>query len=714
MDRAELRGRVANTLAEVKQIPLSEDRKTIHEVARDLDYDAYQTIRRAERRKHVEKRIFEGKFGLPREEREGANHEADVVAWSEFIFNKFSTTPQGNKEEKKRAEKAFEKNLGYLPSHPQDIDTAVSVWKSRSMDEDGQVSEKSVYERAKNVLAQEVKKSWRMITPQQLSEFTRVYAHSQLAPDFGKSLLSSYFSGPMQPQEKAEAYHKYSLAALPLATDPAAIERAVAIGSFNSDILPVTSDFAMDCIALKSYGYVNSTKKAAVRNVNAGMIAFTVLGAFTPWDVQSSFIEQGRELLKNPLFSKKIEIGARQAFRDVGKNRATVSLSNHLNKIMPFADVSEALDSDPEFLNRATFISDDTGVVNRMVEASSYYPNSDPAIKGVMDKLAVEVARRKFQTTAEIFLRGYDVTNPITVSPTTPSGNYVDIVFPGEFIAQKKDILFQVLRDIGEEVETNKKFARNGQVLVKGKPVLYLYRSPGELQGDPHPLNALEVFGFPTPEVAEGETLQKANDRITSDVQRGQRRFINPRGVSIPFDQKVMQDLGYTKLEIAKHTEYPDKIQVQVFVGDVPYGVVLDKYYNFDFEGKSMDATVIMDSLRYTILSYLKPILCEEADSMPGGIGKELFKVFDRIPYLMLLEPGKKRTPRAINLCLENEGRDLLVMDAEKRLDRMQKGNPVPGDRQFTYVRPVHIETEEKLPPIEVKLPGIVKFGASN
>lgn len=117
--------------------------------------------------------------------------------------------------------------------------------------------------------------------------------------------------------------------------------------------------------------------------------------------------------------------------------------------------------------------------------------------------------------------------------------------------------------------------------------------------------------------------------------------------------------------------------------------------------------------MRYTILSYLKPILCDETVKNAKGEERNLdAEVVSRMGHLMLLPNDRHRSVQAIVNCFRIEGKDLISMDAQRREMLRKAGNSVPQDREYTYRRPV-IEKDENLPPITVHLPQAVKFAGS-
>lgn len=208
----------------------------------------------------------------------------------------------------------------------------------------------------------------------------------------------------------------------------------------------------------------------------------------------------------------------------------------------------------------------------------------------------------------------------------------------------------------------------------------------------------------------DGQDFPAANQQLADEIRRTQLRFLNRRGVRVPLERTMLSDFGYSSIDYHKDPDEPEKTLVKIYVGETPYSVKLDRYFNFDFEGKKFNAPFIQDALRYTILSYLKPILCDETVKNAKGEEKDLdAEVVSRMGHLMLLPSDRHRSVQAIVNCFRVEGKDLIALDAERREMRRKARNRVPEDREYTYRRPV-IEKEENLPPITINLPGVLSF----
>jgi len=241
-------------------------------------------------------------------------------------------------------------------------------------------------------------------------------------------------------------------------------------------------------------------------------------------------------------------------------------------------------------------------------------------------------------------------------------------------------------------------------------PVILCLRNPAGFERNQHPLQSLETIGFPNPTTEGEKDIGLVNIDLAEEIKRTQLRFLNKRGVRVPVKNTPLGDFGYSHIDFQKDSEDQSKTVVKIFVGDVPYSVKLDQYFNFDFEGKKFNAPFIQDALRYTILSYLKPILCDErVVNAKGEEGDLDAEVVSRMGHLMLLPSDRHRSVGAIVNCFRIEGKDLIALDAERREMRRKAGNRVPEDREYTYRRPV-IEKEENLPPITINLPGVLKL----
>lgn len=141
-------------------------------------------------------------------------------------------------------------------------------------------------------------------------------------------------------------------------------------------------------------------------------------------------------------------------------------------------------------------------------------------------------------------------------------------------------------------------------------------RKSSGFESNQHPLQSLGLIGFPNPRVEDGQELNVANQQLADEIRRTQLRFLNRRGVRVMLGGTVLSDFGYSSFDFHKDPDDSEKVLVRIFVGNTPYSVKLDRYFNLDFEGKRFNAPFIHDPLKFTVLSYLKAILCSERVKM--------------------------------------------------------------------------------------------------
>lgn len=178
--------------------------------------------------------------------------QEQTILWAQKTLEDYNNLPKGNNAERKKVSAFLEKTADHLLQNPQEIDSAASVWKARSGEE-----QDGFYEAIKQATSTRVKEKWPDIKPETLSELVKVYANNILAKDFGKKLLSSYFRGPENRKERIDAFYTFAQSVIDLFDDQKSFDEAVWITFFGTDILPRTP-YMEDKAVIRNWPYLES------------------------------------------------------------------------------------------------------------------------------------------------------------------------------------------------------------------------------------------------------------------------------------------------------------------------------------------------------------------------------------------------------------------------------------------------------------------------
>ncbi len=612
-----------------------------------------------------------------------------TIIWANQILDEYHNLPKQTGSERTRAKNLISEAGRRLLQNPVELDIAGSIWRSRSTPARGTEPNESFYALVKERSAKEVRDDWEKISPEQLAEWVRIFAHNQIVTDLTGNLLSAYFRGPQNRRQRVDALYKFTYGSLVLVDDPIALEEAVKIGQFQTEILPLGSDFHMDFFLAVNTTVDDDALLQKALNVDEIMFNLyrltTLNGDEIKESIKRAYTDRFEDRSIHELDRMRKRLGEDEAIRRMH----ALAVLNNTPYIVPLSSA-------------------------RLKPPWPYYLKTD----------IEEPLRKKYAKVAQAYIdactareqiesgiaRGKIIKDPVFLSIPTPNGYVLDVTIPASLIEKRHAILESALRDGAlQQALENQPENQFGTAIAtsyfrfEGSPVIFFLRAASGFEQNRHPLQALETIGYPSPPADSLPELIRINRDLMSAIQRQQIRFINRRGIRVILEPKELKELGYTQIDFRKDPEDAEKIQAHIFAGTVPYSIRLDRYFNFDFEGKRFDALMLREALHYTLLSLLAPILCEERLKAQGrdsiDIGEE---VVSRMGHLRLLPEGQHYTGTAIKNCFSYEGRDLAVVDVQRQQD-------LKTSHHTTYVKPV-IEKVEDLPPIVMRLHGALTF----
>lgn len=631
-----------------------------------------------------------------------------TVLWANRVFEEYNGLSLQTGKERKKAKGLISETAKQLLKDPDKIDTAVGVWRSHGRIDKSQLSEQdSFYDLIRQKCSAVAEKNWESIAPTQLAQLVKIYANSPLSSEFAQDVLTNYFKGPTSRKQRVDAYYNFAFAVLDLSEDQKAFNEAIRIGLRDTTILPRNSKLFSEVRTLNVIPW-NVDKRTLQKHIVSGSTI----------EKASFFASEDFSLVRDRNFnylSSSLEIKeackeeARQSMEKLGATKTSqiASAMAYFSKI---------------------YFTDDTLNNDVILELSKEFPGDlildekEPLNKRYAEVFGAKGSYGGLKRVLVEYARERNMDELIFLSFPSPDNLFIhEVAFPRSLIGEKRKVLEIVLNDLkiseAEVKEINEAphhiltspiglktwvYKKNGLEI----PVFSALRKLDQIEQNYHPLQALGTIGFPTPNIGNEINLANKNQQLADEIRKSQIRFLNKRGVKIPLENSL-KEFGYSHIDFYKASDDPEKILVKIFVGETPYSVKLDKYFNFDFEGKRFDVPFLHDALKFTLLSYLKPVLCEEKVKTPKGEMKELdTEVVSRMGHLRWLTHNQRFSKQAVENCFKFEGKDLFVLALERQ--ELHKGTE-KEKMETTYVKPV-MEKEENLPPITLHLPGILRF----
>lgn len=622
--------------------------------------------------------------------------QEEVSRWATETLDEYNRLPITSGKERRKTTDFVINIACNLLANPEKIDTAVSLWKTYA----GQ----PFYDVVKKASENEARKNWQNLTGEQLAELVKVYAHSELASEFAESILSHYFRGPNNQKQRIDGLYTFVYGIIDLIEDTKALGEGLKIAQFENPILPRESDFYLDFVAARHFALDDD--KLLQKAINIDTIPFD-LNIFTSIDGVRLIKQTSAFFDTNSRLQKRLERESEKVIRRLGLARAQARI-----------EALTVFNRDPNAQRVVVSASARLRKANQW-PYSLLMNSNDRLRRKYFEQVAPWVGAEHFRRDLQRRVEDQGGETLVFISIPTPQGQTVDIGLPGGIAgARRAQIIEKVLEEVSgwqkeqafveDRVLPSMVFTNRNYGNVR---VFFSLRRAVLAELSRHPFSALDTIGFPIPKLGIDGDIVRVNQEISESIRAQQVRFLNKRGVRIPLVARELKNLGYTHIDFHKDEEDPEKITVRIFVGEIPYSVKLDRYFNFDFEGKRFDAPVIRETLRCLVLALLRPVLCHERIKGPTGVDvdEEERDLVSRMGHLRLLPSGLHRTNQAKQNCQSFEGKDLIILDAQKREALKRQGRVISDEQQFTYVKPV-IEKEENLPPIVLHLPGLVQF----
>jgi len=630
------------------------------------------------------------------------SHQEGAINWATRAFEQYRNLPKTdiNHKERVRIDSLVKETARQLLTNPENIDIATGVWKSRERLEGATEERKeSFYESVKKAGAKLMKEKWQSYDEKKLAGIVRAYANSVLCPDFAQELLKGYFGGPPDSiVKRIEARYKFASSTLDLADDQKAFRKAARIGFFADDsVLPRTSSYFLDTGSLKSFAYNVNDAQLQQFMVTENVLQSCAIAASEDVD---SLVGQNRIFAETDLeYKNRLEKEEGNARRRLGEKE----YASRNKQLLNFYSAS--------VVSKKGYLE-----LKKSWPGKFFFDETEPLRQKCRSLMGSKVDFREVQKRILAQARTEKIENVFSLALQSPGGHVMNIFMPEALMDKKNEIIQKALSlaslpDVANILNINDPSLTSfssTRISMDNSVAFLVMRRRSPIEGNPHPLQTLEAIGFPSVQPKGVGSLESVNEKLADEIRRRQMIFLNKRGVRIPLTHSVLNKFGYSDLYFCQDTADPEKILVKICVGEAPYSVKLDRNFNFDFEGKQFDSPVLYDSLKFTLLSYLRPILCEKKagdkdEDQLLGIARHMVRV--RSPYLRWA-PEKFRgthyyTHLAEEKCMKYQGKDLCTLV----LERMEEFKGTDRDGlECTYVKPVEKNAEE-VPPLTLSLP---------
>lgn len=623
------------------------------------------------------------------------NRQEEMALWAYQVQADYEVLPKnGSSDTRRRVKRLVDQVSDRLIADPELVETASSVWGLRPdvIEKD----ETSLYQVIAEDLRLKARKEWRPLKAH-LGDLIRIYTHRPLAGEMVGAILKGYFQGLDSPSNAAEGFYYIADAALDLITDTKSLEQAVLMLNFKSVWTPKESAlFANFVVARTTIDDDRILQRAYI----ADNMAFN-LAVLTSLDPDQLHQEQVT-FRKSDFYDKVVQ----------GKlDRYSARLHGRLGREEMMRRIA-ALD-EANYMDLRSYSVDQLEREGFEWPFNLIHDESNPVVQKYGRLASSKVSASRYQKKVDQVMQEAGVTQLTRYQVTNQDGVIFNITAAGDLDPSAKAALVRhITKHTYDPQEIKKKFENtrtpSGTAAFAedfdrmGNTVYFVqFRSPTEIEAQLHPINSLEAIGLPQPQLNEGERIEDKIRSLHERLLREKSRYLNARGFRVPFRQKDFTSLGYQSIAFYGNRQ-EQAINIELTANDTTYKFDLDRYFNLDLKGKSLDSQHIEQGLQYIVYSALQQMLCEPAEGKNGlpSLDEQSQEVISRVAHLRFLPSGQHFTREAYLKCFQEQGDDLFVLTATRQVD-------FDTDKVTTYVGAV-TETEDNLPPIEInlKIPG--------
>lgn len=616
----------------------------------------------------------------------------EALTWANNFYQQISKSPRSNSRERKSTSYRLRQAAERIFNQPEFYDLVLSLWQSQEKEQEEPIIIPSFISSAKEL----IEKKPQTVTPKLAEEMIKAIAYGKQSAHTSHTLLKAYFEfGESNLESISRRLHTLLLASPNLLGDRRALTELVNITSFESDIIPPLSDTRINFITGLLTTIDNDELLYRLYIIDAVAQDLFVYSGRDPQDI----VKSDEELVRSDRYKNKLNSVLGRLFRKFPPGLVQ-------QRFTALADAQQIFSDITYMKNTRT-----TGMEEWPLYMI-YTPSDDPLYKFKKDELGGLAESIKFINQAKAELLGRGIRDAVEFSYNRPDGYHIDVIVPQVNVHDRRGIIESIEKNVGvlkgvrEDPSLHRGVADSLGIIARSQestPYIFSIRPQTLSERSMHPIQGLELIGYPSINIPQTE-LPDFNDFLAEYLRYNQLRFLNRRGVRVLLeDYPELVDLGYQHIDF-RRTAGGSDIEADINVHNLNYGIRLNgQTFEFDFEGRYFRSPALLDPLRYTLLSFLEPILCKERTKEDNGNGPDMqLEVVSRMGHLRLLPDGHRYTQRAVEICLRDQGRDLITIDRERKIAKNT-------DRYTTYVSLV-IEKSEDLPLIELNLPGLLSF----
>ncbi len=614
------------------------------------------------------------------------------ITWANEVLESSSNLPMSEEDAGSGLTKMeyIEGKVTGMWQDPQRTEAALRIWKAHSGSAD-------LYDRAKEIVGNDVQARWQDVTPSQLAAFTTINARGgYVAEDFG-DILKQYFTGPSDMKQRVDAYYKFADAAIDIVDDAEASRKAAQIGVFETDIIPRDSEFLTDIHLASLMGFYDEEMR--VKASIASQVVMAGIARSSGIDYVSIKETNDQALLAKLQGARLNRVFIAMRDRSIRENFA--GYSKVKNVLVPKLEamfgpsgsgttqsVHAKIYENPEMIEKDQFLETIGGITENY--------GSDPMYAKFMDKLQLRATGGvvRVQNAEQIRQTG---ETPMFISFKIPGTECVlDVCMPASLSADRGKLIEQFIADTRpiESVAADDIGMYTSSLKVNGKDVYAIYRSPDKPEAERHDIDMLNAIGFPE---VSAENIQVDNAELARKIDTEQIRFTNTRGFRVPLQHPALTALGYEYVDFRKDPNLLRTMNATIHVDGVDVTVKLDQDFRIDLEGKHADISTIGPSVQNVFLSILYPALCAVHAKDESGEAVEINKIVaSRVGYIGFVREGYNFSADQAGYLLRDEGKDLATISEQRKVN---------GEtRNSTYTRPKESD-DPSLPPVKIFIP---------
>jgi len=620
----------------------------------------------------------------PAENPDTFNHEAAInLAYS--VLDKYGELKQsiadknklpgreGVKKDRAQLTTLLNSTAKTVMDDPRLFEPIFTTWKAQPLDENGETAN-ALFNDVKGQVAEQIKKRPDLVTDAHLISWLQLYSKNILIREVGESLLTEFFNAQKTESQRVNATYDLLLTSAQLVDDVDSVQSIFNILSLNTPIIPIHSDYYYNhFISMTTLSDEDTMERARI--------------------IQSSLI-----WLKD--ISTSTSISSEQSTGESKMHDRWSNYWGHEKAQIKLGDWLKASEM------RGIKMYGAENAKKRIEELGTDYHNTFGRFnsRAKQDKFAddIRLLERTIKPRADIaaekrlFIAEYPGEYQCVTVQT--SNLTLEILIPEGI--PKLEALKVITNHSNAPWNDEFDYVRFVQHEVQGKYVGVIEHKTFNELAEVHPISVVSEVGLPNPE-GVGNLAEK-NAQTAGEIRVQQRRFMDKRGVVIPIQNEELQKLGYTFIAFGAHENNPRSIVGELLILNHPYAVTLDENFNLNFEGKNFQGSQ-QDELQHLLLTYLRPILCDELENTEGQkLSEHTLTVLKRkahIRCLPLLPDGRpsKATPEQARVYLKEQGRDLATTNLEKQIAGDCRENR--GFHNHTYVKAVEKENAPDLGP---------------